>query len=278
MVLLVCSLLLASVLLLDKKYKYLVFYSILSELFLIANYAIIFKAFGINVASGEILLYVPLVLILTGLPVSIMGIGVREAVVASLFIAKADFNTLLFSALAVSFIESVLPLLLSTVFLKKFISNMAVNNKASEVFDPETYFQRRNNNVLTSYRLKKRIKEVIDAMSRYCPKKAISVLDIGAADGFMLDSLYAGLNVKKAVGIELSKELIEYKKSDKIEIIQGKSENLPFEDNEFDVVLICSVIEHVEDAEKTLNEAYRVLKVVCKPYNYNYITLLIQIS
>lgn len=260
LILLFCSFLLTSVIFLDKKYKYLVFHSILSELLLIANYIIIFKAFNINIPGEEILLFVPLILVLTGLPVSIMGIGIREAVVAAFFVSRADFNTLLFSALSVSLTESVIPLFLSTVFLKKFISNMAINKRAAESFDPETYFQRRNNNFLTRYRLKRRIKEVIDTMSKYCRKKDISVLDIGAADGIMLSSVYSGLNVKKAVGIELSKELIEHKKSDKIEIIQGKSENLPFGASEFDVVLMCSVIEHVENVEKTLNEAYKVLR------------------
>ncbi|MCK5358263.1 MAG: flippase-like domain-containing protein, partial [Elusimicrobiales bacterium] len=163
-----CSVLFASVFFLNKRYKHLVFYSILCELFLVATYVIIFRAFGINIPSGEILLYVPLVLILTGLPVSIMGIGVREAVIASFFIAKADFNTLLFSALSVSFVESVLPLLLSMVFLKKFISSMSVSNKETESFDAETDFERR-------------IKKVIDSMSKYFRKKDMNLRGVEVA-------------------------------------------------------------------------------------------------
>lgn len=43
-------------------------------------------------------------------------------------------------------------------------------------------------------------------------------------------------------------------------IIQGFSENLPFEDETFDVVYSSHVLEHVNDEGKTLSEINRVLK------------------
>ncbi|MDD2806604.1 MAG: lysylphosphatidylglycerol synthase domain-containing protein [Elusimicrobiales bacterium] len=253
-------LLCASVLALDRKYWKLAFYSVASEALLVASYALIFKAFGIGIPAGELLLYVPLILIMTGLPLSVMGVGVREAAIAAVFASRADFNTLLSGALSVSLIESAIPLLLSMLFLKKFVSGLAAGGREPEAFDPESYFRRRNNNPLTGYRLKRRIREVVGAVGRHCPGRELSVLDIGAADGVMLDAVNSSLSVKRAVGVELFKELIECKKSDRIELVQGKGENLPFGPAEFDVVLICSVIEHVEDAEQTLNEAYKVLR------------------
>lgn len=255
-----CGLALAVALLLGKKYRPLVLYSLLSELFLMANFIFAFMAFGIDIPAGEFFLYVPLILILTGLPLSVMGIGVREASVAAAFAGAAAYPILLSCALAISFMESVLPLLLSTLLLKKFVSRMSLPAREPEAFDPERYFERRNNNPLTGYRLKRRIREVVDALSRHCPGGELSVLDIGAADGVMLDAVRSGLSVKRAVGVELFRELIERRKSDSIEILQGKGEELPFGPGEFDAVLICSVIEHVDDAEKTLAEAGRVLK------------------
>lgn len=86
------------------------------------------------------------------------------------------------------------------------------------------------------------------------------MLDIGAADGEMLSRLNAELQLKKAVGIEPSDELRLAKKDTYIELLAGYGENLPFNENEFDIVIIASVIEHVTDVRKVLSESYRVLK------------------
>lgn len=48
---------------------------------------------------------------------------------------------------------------------------------------------------------------------------------------------------------------------------------LPFEDDSFDVILFCEVIEHVADAESTFSEISRVLKpggklLIAWPFNY----------
>ena len=40
----------------------------------------------------------------------------------------------------------------------------------------------------------------------------------------------------------------------------GTADNLPFNSNYFDVVILTQVIEHMEDPSKTLDEIYRVLK------------------
>jgi len=246
--------------LLKEKYRPLVFYSVLGELFLLANYAVVFKAFSLPLSANEILMWTPLVLILTGLPVSVMGIGVREVAITSFFMSVTDFNTALSSALTLSFTESVAPLIISTLFFWRFISRIKKDENKAENFNPGRYLQRREKNVLTAYRLKKRASEVERAIRKYAGSKKIRILDIGAADGFILDYLKKRVNMERAVGVELFEELIKFKKSDEIELIRGKAENLPFGRDEFDVALICSVIEHVEDADRTLEEAHRVIK------------------
>lgn len=45
-----------------------------------------------------------------------------------------------------------------------------------------------------------------------------------------------------------------------LNIVQGFSEQLPYEDNFFDVVYSSHVLEHVNDEKKSLEEMYRVLK------------------
>ena len=44
------------------------------------------------------------------------------------------------------------------------------------------------------------------------------------------------------------------------QFIEGDGENLPFKDKEFDYVICCQVLEHVENPEKFLQEQFRVAK------------------
>jgi ubiquinone/menaquinone biosynthesis C-methylase UbiE len=45
-----------------------------------------------------------------------------------------------------------------------------------------------------------------------------------------------------------------------IRYIQGFAEDLPFEDNFFDLVIISNTLDHVKDMKKAVNEIWRVLK------------------
>ena len=45
-----------------------------------------------------------------------------------------------------------------------------------------------------------------------------------------------------------------------INYIKAAGENLPFDDNSFDLVCCCDVLEHVEDVAKVISEINRVLK------------------
>ena len=61
-------------------------------------------------------------------------------------------------------------------------------------------------------------------------------------------------------GIEPSEKMAEIARKRGIKVINGIAENLPFEDESFDLVLLVTTICFVDDVLKTLQEAYRVLK------------------
>jgi ubiquinone/menaquinone biosynthesis C-methylase UbiE len=61
-------------------------------------------------------------------------------------------------------------------------------------------------------------------------------------------------------GVEPSKKMAEIAEKRGVKVINGVAENLPFEDESFDLVLIVTTICFVDDILKTLKEAYRVLK------------------
>lgn len=106
---------------------------------------------------------------------------------------------------------------------------------------------------------KKVVKQVLDTEPE-------SILDIATGTGDLAIS-FAGSNVKKIVGLDLSegmlsiarKKVVEKKISEKITFVQGDSENLPFEDNSFDAVTVSFGVRNFENLEKGLSEIYRVL-------------------
>ena len=94
-----------------------------------------------------------------------------------------------------------------------------------------------------------------------------SVLDVATGTGDLAISL-AGTGAKKIVGLDLSegmlsvgrKKIKEKGLSGRIEMIQGDSEALPFEDNSFDAITVAFGVRNFENLNKGLSEIYRVLK------------------
>lgn len=93
-----------------------------------------------------------------------------------------------------------------------------------------------------------------------------SVLDAGCGEG-VLSVLIAKNGVKKIVGVDISdpnikkaKELAGEGDISNAEFIVGDSENLPFPENSFDVVVSSHVLEHLPSFDKGLEEIYRVTK------------------
>ncbi len=90
------------------------------------------------------------------------------------------------------------------------------------------------------------------------------ILDVGSGQGRFVAACH--ILGHRAIGIEpsdqalsVAKQLSEYL-SVPINIIQGTCEDIPFDDETFDIVHANSVIEHVKDLDKCLSEIFRVLK------------------
>lgn len=109
--------------------------------------------------------------------------------------------------------------------------------------------------------LKRRARNVIEGLEL---QDGISVLEIGCGNGYYL-SLLNRLNVKlKLIGIDKDilalKDAARFIGDKKVKLILGDAAKLPFKTATFDRVVMSEVIEHVENEEKVLHEAKRVLK------------------
>ncbi|MDT0649681.1 bifunctional demethylmenaquinone methyltransferase/2-methoxy-6-polyprenyl-1,4-benzoquinol methylase UbiE [Autumnicola edwardsiae] len=94
-----------------------------------------------------------------------------------------------------------------------------------------------------------------------------SILDIATGTGDLAIKM-GDSGADKIVGLDLSegmldvgrKKISKKKLEGKIEMIQGDSEALPFEDNSFDAVTVAFGVRNFENLEKGLKEIFRVLK------------------
>ena len=122
------------------------------------------------------------------------------------------------------------------------------------------YHEGRKKKLALKYRLARRTDEVLNAIKTYKSDiDSLSLLDIGTADGLMLNKLCQELNIKMSAGLDFSAELLKTNPRHTSHFVQADACELPFDDGVFDVVVATAVIEHVPDAGKMIKECYRVL-------------------
>lgn len=110
------------------------------------------------------------------------------------------------------------------------------------------------------YRLKRRTFEVLKGIEQFHQEKPRSILDIGAADGLMLNNLKEVFPAATCIGIEYANDLIACGKSKTISLLRGDALALPMKNNVFDIVIATAIIEHVSDPIQLVREAFRVLR------------------
>lgn len=89
-----------------------------------------------------------------------------------------------------------------------------------------------------------------------------SLLDIGCGTGYLIDILQKQKNALYC-GLDLSPEMLKMAKQklpQSVYLTEGSADSLPYEDNSFDVVTCIQSFHHYPKPEKSMSEAYRVLK------------------
>ncbi len=107
-------------------------------------------------------------------------------------------------------------------------------------------------------------KKAIRMLKKEQPKQ---ILDIATGTGdFAIEAL--ALNPDKVTGVDISEGMLAVGRekmqkrglSEKIELLSGDSEQLQFEDNKFDAVIVSFGVRNFENLEKGLADMLRVMK------------------
>ncbi|MEW7290956.1 bifunctional demethylmenaquinone methyltransferase/2-methoxy-6-polyprenyl-1,4-benzoquinol methylase UbiE [Aquimarina sp. 2304DJ70-9] len=107
-------------------------------------------------------------------------------------------------------------------------------------------------------------KKVVKLVSKTNPKR---ILDVATGTGDLAINL-SKTGASEIIGLDISagmlavgKDKIKAKKLDTIiTMVQGDSENLPYEENYFDAITVAFGVRNFENLEKGLSEIFRVLK------------------
>jgi 2-polyprenyl-3-methyl-5-hydroxy-6-metoxy-1,4-benzoquinol methylase len=91
-----------------------------------------------------------------------------------------------------------------------------------------------------------------------------SVLDVGCGEGVLTARWANRLPDRRIVGIDLPDPKLEAywqaSSHGNLEFVTGRAEQLPFEDNEFDLACAIETLEHVSDPERSVAELVRVAR------------------
>jgi ubiquinone/menaquinone biosynthesis C-methylase UbiE len=108
------------------------------------------------------------------------------------------------------------------------------------------------------YRLRRRGYEAARVIQQHATANP-RLLDIGTADGLMLDLVCEAIRPSLAVGIDLSWDLLNTN-TKRNPILMADAERLPFASDSFDAVIATAIIEHVTHPDLFVKEIQRVLK------------------
>ncbi len=139
---------------------------------------------------------------------------------------------------------------------------MEIKDYKQEYYERPEHWAR---NFLEITRERERIEETI----KIIPPDVQSILEVGCGNGAFINSLIG--KYQKLIGLDSSKEALRHIRT---EAIEGNINNLPFEDNSFDLVVCLETLEHLpqEVFIRGLFELQRVSKkyiIVSVPNNEN---------
>ncbi len=106
------------------------------------------------------------------------------------------------------------------------------------------------------------------AIQKLEASQAKKILDVATGTGDLAITAHNLLEVDHITGVDISDEMLEVGRkkltkknlNDKIVLLNGDSENLPFEDGTFDAAIVAFGVRNFQNLDKGLTEMSRVIK------------------
>ncbi|MFY8020050.1 MAG: bifunctional demethylmenaquinone methyltransferase/2-methoxy-6-polyprenyl-1,4-benzoquinol methylase UbiE, partial [Bacteroidia bacterium] len=107
--------------------------------------------------------------------------------------------------------------------------------------------------------------KAMKALKPYQPK---TILDVATGTGDLALEAMKILKPEKIVGLDLSEQMLQFGRvkieeaglSAQIQMVKGDSENLPFDNNQFDAITVAFGVRNFQNLEAGLKEMHRVLR------------------
>jgi len=114
------------------------------------------------------------------------------------------------------------------------------------------------------YTLTIRTQRIVNYLKKYIEEKEIKgrirILDIGCADGLMTEDIFRNIPCEIVIGIEKNVSFhLESKRN--ILYLFGDGCFLPFQSDQFNVIVISAILKHIKNTNAFANELSRVLKM-----------------
>ena len=89
-----------------------------------------------------------------------------------------------------------------------------------------------------------------------------SIVEVGCGSGRVLDYFKRKYHINTAWGFDISATAINFARSQhpdcNFEVLDIDRQNLPFHENTIDVVILCDIVEHVQNYTKLISESLRI--------------------
>ena len=110
------------------------------------------------------------------------------------------------------------------------------------------------------------------------PRQGAALLDLGCGGGLLAPHVSG----YRHVGVDISASALAVAAAHGVEPVLADAADLPFDDEVFDVVVAGEILEHVEDLDRTVAEATRVLRpggtLVCDTINATGVARLLLVT